>query len=119
MLLNVVLNMVLIRWLGIAGAACTALITQTVVAVACMIAVRRTMTGIAGNGRIVKYLLMLVLTFLAGWLLRQTGISWAAAAAVQLGTGLALALIFRFTEPLTSLRLLTGQDSSPRSQAKD
>ena len=119
MFINVALNLVLIPKLGIAGAACTALITQTVVAVACMMAVRKTMTGIAGNGRIVKYLLMLVLTFLAGWLLRQTGISWAATVAVQLGTGLALALIFRFTEPLTSLRLITGQDSSPRSQAKD
>ncbi|MRR22266.1 hypothetical protein EG830_04725 [bacterium] len=119
MFLNVALNLVLIPKLGIAGAACTALITQTVVAVACMMAVRKTMTGIAGNGRIVKYLLMLVLTFLAGWLLRQTGITLAAAAAVQLGTGVVMALIFRFTEPLTSLRLITGQDSSPRSQAKD
>jgi len=119
MLLNVVLNLVLIPWLGIAGAACTALITQTLVAVACMIAVRKTMTGIAGKGRFFKYIMMLSLTFLAGWILRRTGISWMAAAALQLGTGIIMALLFRYTEPLASLRLITGLDSSHRSQAKD
>jgi O-antigen/teichoic acid export membrane protein len=119
MLLNVMLNLVLIPWLGIAGAGYTALLTQTLVAVACMVSVTKTMTGIAGKGRIFKYIMMLSLTFLAGWILRRTGISWMAAAALQLGTGVALALLFRFTEPLTSLRLLTGQDSSHRSQAKD
>ena len=119
MLLNVMLNLVLIPWLGIAGAGYTALLTQTLVAVACMVSVTKTMTGIAGKGRIFKYIMMLSLTFLAGWILRRTGISWMAAAALQLGTGIALALLFRFTEPLTSLRLLTGQDSSHRSQAKD
>ncbi|MDM8003505.1 MAG: polysaccharide biosynthesis C-terminal domain-containing protein [Bacteroidota bacterium] len=111
MLLSIVLNLIFIPWLGIAGAASAALITQTVVAVACMIAVRKRMTGIAGKGRIFKYILMLSLTFMAGWLLRRTGISWAAAAAVQLGTGILLALVFRFTEPLTSLRLITGQET--------
>jgi O-antigen/teichoic acid export membrane protein len=119
MLFSIVLNLILIPCLGIAGAAITALITQTTVAVACMIAVRKTMTGIAGKGRIFKYILMLSLTFLAGWLMRRTGISWAAAAVVQLGTGILLALLFRFTEPLTSLRLITGQDVPRHPQTSD
>lgn len=84
-----------------------------------MIAVRKTMTGIAGKGRIFKYILMLSLTFLAGWLMRRTGISWAAAAVAQLGTGILLALLFRFTEPLTSLRLITGQDVPRHPQTSD
>ncbi|MRR23790.1 hypothetical protein EG830_12510, partial [bacterium] len=119
MLLNIALNLVLIPWLGIAGAACTSLITQTLVALACMAAVRKTMTGITSNWRIFKYVLMLTLTFLAGWLLRLTGITWAAAAAVQLGTGFALVLLFRFAEPLTSLRLITGPAESRPYQEPD
>ncbi len=112
MLLNVALNLALIPWLGIAGAACTALITQSIVAVAFLAAVRKTMTGVAGKGRIFKYLLMLSVTFLAGELLRRTGLSWAIAAAAQLGTGIALALFFRFTEPLASLKLITERPGS-------
>jgi len=111
MVLSVALNLVLIPWLGIAGAAYTALAVQTLVAVACMAAVRRTMTGIAGTGRIIMFMLMLLLTFLAGWLLRRTALPWTLAAAAQLATGIILALLFRFTEPLRSLRLITGNDA--------
>ena len=111
MVLSVALNLVLIPWLGIAGAAYTALAVQTLVAVACMAAARRTMTGIAGTGRIIMFMLMLLLTFLAGWLLRRTALPWTLAAAAQLATGIILALLFRFTEPLRSLRLITGNDA--------
>lgn len=112
MVLNIVLNLVLIPWIGITGAACTALATQTLVAVACMTAVRKTMTGIAAPGRILAYLLMLLLTCLAGWLLRRTGIPWTVAAAAQLTAGIILALLFRFTEPLASLKLITERPES-------
>ena len=54
-------------------------------------------------------LLMLGLTFLAGWLLSRTGIPWTAAAALQLAAGILLALLFRFIEPLSSLKLITGR----------
>jgi len=132
MFTNIVLNRILIPDLGPAGAAITALSTQALVAAACMLSVGRTMPGSAGSeravtgingagrmiagftgtGRILAYILMLVLTLLAGWLLRRTGLSWMAAAAIQMAAGLLLALVFRFTEPLKSLKLLTERPGS-------
>jgi len=53
--------------------------------------------------------MMLGLTFLTGWLLRTTGIPWTAAAALELATGILLALLFRFIVPLSSFRLITGR----------
>jgi len=112
MLLNVSLNLALIPWLGIAGAAYTALVTQTLVAAACMAAVRKTITGITGAGRVTFFLLMLTLTFATGWLLRRTGLSWMAAGGLQLAAGAVLALLLRFAEPLKSLKLLTDRAGS-------
>ena len=166
MVINIVLNRILIPEYGSVGAATTALITQMLVAAACVVAVRRSttasgvtvppavgkstngsasagkpvtgvaigraVTGVAGNGsavpgfpgtgttiswlkgsgRVMAYILMLLLTFLAGWLLRGTGLSWWAAAAMQMAAGLLLALLFRFTEPLKSLKLLTERPGS-------
>ena len=72
----------------------------------------KTMTTVASVGRVMTYLLMIALTFGAGWFLRRTGLSWAVAAAAQLATGLLLALLLRFTEPLKSLKLLTERHDS-------
>jgi O-antigen/teichoic acid export membrane protein len=112
MIVNIVLNWILIPALGPAGAATTALVTQTLVAAACMAAVRSTMTTVATAARVLLYVLMLALTFGAGWLLLRTGISWTVAAGVQLATGLLLALLLRLTEPLKSLKLLTERHDS-------
>jgi len=71
-----------------------------------------TISWLKGSGRVMAYILMLLLTFLAGWLLRGTGLSWWAAAAMQMAAGLLLALLFRFTEPLKSLKLLTERPGS-------
>jgi O-antigen/teichoic acid export membrane protein len=112
MLLNIALNLILIPLQGAAGAAYSAMATQTMVALSCMVAVRKTMTSVAGTGRILSYLLMIILTLAAGWLLRLTGLPWLTAAIAQLVTGFALALIFRFTEPLKSLKLITDRHDS-------
>ncbi|MHC1733578.1 MAG: oligosaccharide flippase family protein [Bacteroidales bacterium] len=112
MAVNIVVNGILIPRLGPAGAATASLATQTLVAVACMLAVRITMTEVPGAGRISLYLLMLALTFAAGLLLRRTGLSWMAAGGLQLATGAVLALLFRFAEPLKSLKLLTDRPGS-------
>ena len=109
MIISLSLNRILIPELGPAGAASAALVTQSLVAVACMLTVRRTMSGIAGNGRILLFLLMLGLTFFTGWLLRRTGIPWIAAAALELASGILLALLFRFIVPLSGIRLITGR----------
>ena len=107
MITSITLNLILIPWLGPAGAAYTALATQSLVAVACMVTVRKKMSGIAGNGRILLFLLMLGLTFMTGWLLRRTVIPWTAVVALQLAAGISLAFLFRFIEPLSSLKLIT------------
>jgi O-antigen/teichoic acid export membrane protein len=109
---NIVLNMVLIPVLGGAGAAFTAMATQTIVAVACMAAVRSQMSAVVRTHRILIFILMLGLTFALGYGLRMTSLSWMTAAAAQLGAGSALALAFRFTEPLKSLKLLTRRPDS-------
>jgi len=142
MIINIALNRILIPYAGPAGAAITALTTQALVAAGCMIAVGRTMPGFAGTegsgavsagegmnlarsagagmnlarlsgaGRIITYILMLLLTFSAGWLLRRTSLAWMAAGGLQLATGAVLALLFRFAEPLRSLKLLTDRPGS-------
>lgn len=71
-----------------------------------------TITWLSGSGRVPAYILMLSVTFSAGWILRRTGLSWWTAAAIQIATGLLLALIFRLTEPLKSLKLLTERPGS-------
>jgi O-antigen/teichoic acid export membrane protein len=110
MIFNLVLNRILIPGAGPTGAAITALSTK--VATGCMAAVARTMPGFAGAGRIMSYILMLLLTFITGWMLHRTGLSWVASAALQLAAGAGLALLFRFAEPLKSLKLLTGRPDS-------
>jgi len=72
-----------------------------------MVTVRKKMSSIAGNGRILLFLLMLGLTFMTGWLLRRTVIPWTAVVALQLAAGISLAFLFRFIEPLSSLKLIT------------
>jgi O-antigen/teichoic acid export membrane protein len=132
MVINIVLNRILIPYVGPAGAAITALATQALVAAACLLTVNGTMHGFTGNEssvsgsaggrsttsgtagvvRILTYLLMLSLTFAAGLLLRRTGLSWMAAGGLQLAAGAVLALLFRFAEPLKSLKLLTDRAGS-------
>jgi O-antigen/teichoic acid export membrane protein len=112
MAVNIVVNGILIPRLGPAGAAAAALATQTLVAAACMVAVRITMKGVTGIARVSAFLLMLVLTFAVGWLLRRTGLSWMAVGGLQLAAGAVLALLFRFAEPLKSLKLLTDRPGS-------
>jgi O-antigen/teichoic acid export membrane protein len=112
MAVNILINGILIPRLGPAGAAAAALATQTLVAAACMVAVRITMKGVTGIARVSAFLLMLVLTFAAGWLLHRTGLSWMAAGGLQLAAGAVLALLFRFAEPLKSLKLLTDRPGS-------
>jgi len=67
---------------------------------------------VATAARVLLYVLMLALTFGAGWLLLRTGISWTAVAAIQLAAGLLLAFLLRLTEPLKSLKLLTERHDS-------
>jgi len=112
MLINIALNMVLIPSHGAAGSAYAAMASQTAVAMACMIAVRKKMTRVAGTRGILSYIFMLVITLAAGWLLRKTDLPWMTAAAFQLVTGFILALAFRLTEPLKSLKLITERPDS-------
>jgi O-antigen/teichoic acid export membrane protein len=112
MVINVLMNLVLIPAFAAAGAAYTALFTQILVALACVIAVGRTMTRMVVFNRLLLYLLLLLLTFAAGLLLRILEVPWVAAAAIELVAGLVLALVFRMVEPLKNLKLIVERRDS-------
>jgi O-antigen/teichoic acid export membrane protein len=112
MVFNIVANAILIPAFLTTGAAVTALCTQTLVALACIIAVERSMVRMVRVKKILLYLLMLLLTFAAGHLLRLTGMPWMAAASIQLVTGIACALAFRMIEPLKNLKLIVEKRES-------
>jgi len=112
MVLNVSLNCILIPSFYAPGAALTALVTQLFVAVACVVAAERNMFRMVSIKRAMGFLLLLLLTFAAGRLLRMTGLPWIAAAALQLLAGVAVALAFRMIEPLKSLKLIVERPYS-------
>jgi O-antigen/teichoic acid export membrane protein len=112
MVINVLMNLVLIPAFAAAGAAYTALFTQIIVALACVIAVGRTMARMVVFNRLLLYLLLLLLTFAAGRLLRMLEVPWIAAAVTELVAGLVLALVFRMVEPLKNLKLIVERRDS-------
>ncbi|MCK7541048.1 MAG: hypothetical protein MZV63_64260 [Marinilabiliales bacterium] len=112
MVLNIMLNCILIPLTLRSGAASTALVTQLFMALACVVAAEKTMFRMLNTRRVLLYLIMLLLTFAAGSLLRLTGMPWIASAAIQLLTGLAVALAFRMVEPLKSLKLIVERPDS-------
>ena len=112
MVINVALNLVLISRLQAAGAAWAALITQSLVAMASFMAVERNLLRRPHVKVIALFAVMLLLTFAAGQLATLAGISWMAAAGLQIVAGMAFALAFRMIEPLKSLKLiLAGTES--------
>lgn len=112
MVVNIVLNLILIPGFHAAGAAFTALVTQIVVAIACVMAAEKKLFRTVAMKSVMLYLLMLILTFASGKLFRLTGIPWMMAATLQFITGLALALTFRMIEPLKSLKLIFERPDS-------
>jgi O-antigen/teichoic acid export membrane protein len=112
MVVNILMNFLLIPAFSVAGAAYAAFFTQMLVAVACVIAVGRTMTRLVMPGRVILYLLVLVLTYAAGRLMRMFDVPWVAAAAAELIAGFVLALVFRMAEPLKNLKLILQRRDS-------
>lgn len=112
MLINIALNLILIPGFAAAGASIAALCTQTAVAVACIITVEKLLVRVIATGRIIKFVLVLLLTFAAGHLLKLTGMPWFIAMAMQLVAGMASALAFRMIEPLQSLKLIVTRRNS-------
>lgn len=112
MVVNIVMNLILIPLFSAAGASYTAFFTQIIVALACVIAVGKTMTKMVVISRLLLFFLMLLLTYAAGWLMRTLGMPWVAAAATELIAGFGLALVFRMVEPLKNLKhILERRDS--------
>ena len=112
MMVNIVLNLILIPSFSAAGAACTAFCTQILVALACMIAVEKTMVRMITLRRVLLYILMLLLTFAVGRLMKLLEVPWIVAAAAELITGMVLALVFRMIEPLKNLKLILERRNS-------
>ena len=82
------------------------------VAVACVLAVEKNGQRMAMPGRVLLYLLVLLLTFAAGRLMKMLGVPWVAAAATELITGFVLVLVFRMAEPLKNLKLILQRRDS-------
>jgi O-antigen/teichoic acid export membrane protein len=112
MTVNILMNLILIPSYSAAGAAYTAFCTQILVAMACVIAVGRTMTRMVVFNRLLLYFFMLLLTFAVGRLMRMLEVPWVAAAATELIAGLVLALVFRMVEPLKNLKLIVWRRDS-------
>ncbi len=112
MAVNILMNLFLIPAFSAAGAAYTAFCTQMLVAVACVIAVEKNAQRMVMPGRVFLYLLVLVLTFAAGRLMKMLGVPWVAAAATELLAGLVLTLVFRMAEPLKNLKLILQRRDS-------
>jgi len=112
MAVNIIMNLFLIPAFSAAGAAYTALCTQMLVAVACVIAVEKNAIRMVMPGRVFLYLLVLVLTFAIGRLMQTLGVPWVAAAATELIAGFVLALVFRMAEPLKNLKLIVERRDS-------
>ena len=112
MMVNIVLNLILIPSFSAAGAACTAFCTQMTVALACTIAVEKTMVRMITFRRVFLYILMLLLTFAVGRFMKLLEVPWIVAAAAELITGMVLALVFRMIEPLKNLKLILERRNS-------
>lgn len=112
MTVNIILNLILIPSHHAAGASYAALCTQSLVALACAAAVKKSMFSVFHAGRVTLYLIMLLVTFAAGQLLKMTGMTWITIAVLQLITGMATALAFRMIAPLNSLKLIFGRPDS-------
>ena len=109
MVVNVIMNILLIPEYHGAGAALAALVTQLLVAAACVITVRKSMFSMVVPVKALLFLSMLIITFAAGQLMRHLGVPWGLAAALQLIAGLICALLFRMIEPLQSLKLILAK----------
>ncbi len=112
MLLNIVLNLILIPSFSVSGAAFTAFCTQMTIALACMIAVEKTMVRMITLRRVLLFILMLLLTFAVGRFMKLLEVPWIVAAAAELITGIVLALVFRMVEPLKNLKLILERRNS-------
>jgi O-antigen/teichoic acid export membrane protein len=112
MAVNILMNLILIPSFSAAGAAYTAFCTQILVALACVIAVGRTMVKMVLPKRVLLYFFMLLLTFAVGRLMRMLQVPWVAAAATELIAGFVLALAFRMVEPLKNLKLIVERRNS-------
>jgi O-antigen/teichoic acid export membrane protein len=106
MVVTVIMNLFLIPEYSAAGAALSALVTQSLVAAACVIEVRKSMFSMVVPAKVSLFLAMLLLTFAAGQLMRHFDMPWGLAAALQLITGFICALVFRMIEPLQSIKLI-------------
>lgn len=112
MVINIILNLILIPRCQAPGAAWAALSAQSLVALVSFMAVERNLLSSQTVKQVALFVLMLLVTFAAGWLSRLAGISWMAAAGMQMVAGMAFALVFRMIEPLKSLKLIIAGTES-------
>jgi len=107
MVINFGMNVLLIPRLNITGSAISALVTQSIVAVSCLIIVNRKMFRLKMARRTLLFMGMLLVTLLTGLICRILESSWVLGMALQIGVGMIWALCFRMVEPLKAIRLIS------------
>ncbi len=106
MLLNLILNLILIPDMTITGSAIAALTTQSLVALLCIITVRKTMFNPGLGKKVLLFIGMILVTLMAGLLCRMLQLSWTTGMAIQGAVGLTWVLMFRMIEPMKAIRLI-------------
>ena len=105
-MVSVTLNLIVVPRLSVGGAALTALITWTGVAVASgTVAARRYGTGLT-SGHLLSFLAVVATAVTAGILLRMTSLPWYVAALLQAASAGASALALRLVDPLKGINML-------------
>jgi hypothetical protein len=70
------------------------------------------MKSSTGSRRVGHFILLLLVTLVAGLICRALKVPWLLAASLQLVAGASWALIFRLVEPLKSLKLILERRGS-------
>jgi O-antigen/teichoic acid export membrane protein len=105
--INLVLNFVLIPRLTITGSAIASLISQSFVALFCVVMVNKKMFPVRTSRNTLLFCAMVAGILLTGFICRRFQISWLPGMALQLTVGIVWVLSFRMIEPLKAIRLIS------------
>lgn len=106
MIINLIMNILLIPRLTITGAALSALVSQTIVALFCMIMVHRKMFHIDILKKVLLFTGMFMMTLLTGLICRKIEVAYVLGMSLQATAGILWVLCFRMIEPFKAIRLI-------------
>ena len=105
--INLTLNLLLIPRLSITGSAVSALVSQTLVAVLCIVMTDKKIVSVKLSATVFLFVAMLGVTLLTGFICRRLQLSVLPGMALQLAVGAVWVLSFRMIEPAKAIRLIS------------